>query len=230
MTNKGSPPTFFQSAARAGLRLFFRLLYHSMAWSYDLVAHAVSGGRWQGWVLESAKLLAGKRVLELGYGPGHLQEYLSSNGFSAFGLDESPQMARQAERRLKKKGLAPRLVRGLAQELPYPSAAFDSIVATFPTLYIVEEETLAEIHRVLKPGGRLVVLMASWLTGKSLGERLLASVYRATGQVPGEDQDIAGLTAPYIEAGFQARLRFANLPGSRLMFIVGSKPREDAAQ
>jgi ubiquinone/menaquinone biosynthesis C-methylase UbiE len=174
-------------------------------------------------VFEAAKLIAGPQVLELGYGPGHLQEYLSDSGLSVFGLDESRQMARQAARRLKKKGVPPRLVRGLAQCLPYPSGAFDSVVATFPTLYIVDPDTLAEIHRVLKPGGRLVVLMASWLTGKSFSERLMASVYRVTGQVPDERQDITDFTAPYSEAGFQARLRFVNLPGSRLMFILASK-------
>lgn len=207
------------------MRLFFRLLYHSFSWSYDLVAAAVSAGRWRSWVLEAAKLIQGPRVLELGYGPGHLQEHLAGAGWEVFGLDESMQMARQAARRLSSGNFSHHLARGIAQRLPFPTHSFDTIVATFPTPYIIEPDTLAEILRVLKPGGRLVVLIASWITGKSPLERILHTIFRVTGQAPDEHLELSGVIEPYQEAGFQARLRFVNLPGSRLMFILAGKSR-----
>ena len=77
------------------MRLFFHLLYHSFAWTYDLVASVVSFGRWKGWAKETLKLINGPRVLELGFGPGHLQAGLHAAGMEPFGLDESSQMARQ---------------------------------------------------------------------------------------------------------------------------------------
>ncbi len=125
------------------MRLFFRLLYHSMSWSYDLVAAVVSLGRWKDWVKRALPLLAGPRVLELGFGPGHMQGLLLSAGLSPFGLDESRQMARQAQKRLLRQRQNPRLARGLAQHLPFASGTFNSVVATFPTLYIVDPQTLA---------------------------------------------------------------------------------------
>jgi ubiquinone/menaquinone biosynthesis C-methylase UbiE len=207
------------------MRQFFRLLYHPFAWTYDWVAGAVSLGRWKQWVLASQALIRGDRVLELGFGPGHLQEKLLAEGRFACGLDESWQMVRQARGRLARRSLAPRLARGLAQNLPYPSGAFHTVVATFPTLYIVDPATLAEIGRVLAPDGRLVVLMSAWITGRSFKERFLQQVFRATAQVPPDDQDISEFLGPYQAAGFQASLRFTELPGARLMFIIASKPK-----
>lgn len=206
------------------MRLFFSLLYHSMAWTYDLVADIVSVGRWKHWVSTAAGLLHGPRVLELGFGPGHLQAKMHGTGIQAFGLDESMQMNRQTRRRLLGKKHTPRLSRGLAQNLPYSDGAFNSVVATFPTLYIVDPSTLSDIHRVLAPGGRLVVLLGAWITGKRPADRFAAWLFRATGQLPPEDKEIGGLMEEYTKAGFQAGLRFVDLPGSRVLFIIAKKP------
>jgi ubiquinone/menaquinone biosynthesis C-methylase UbiE len=211
------------------MRLFFRLLYHSMSWSYDLVATVVSLGRWKDWVKQALPLISGTRVLELGFGPGHMQGYLASAGNIPFGLDESRQMARQARRRLLRQRQVPRLARGLAQHLPFASRAFNSVVATFPTLYIVDPQTLAEIRRVLTPGGRLVVLSTAWVTGKSLPERIMSWVFNITGESPSEEINLAKIVAPFTEAGFQASIRFAEPKGSRLMFIVAKVPLQPKA-
>lgn len=205
------------------MRLFFRLLYHSFAWSYDVVARSVSLGRWNDWVQASLKLVSGPCVLELGYGPGHLQALMAEKGMAPFGLDESWQMARQARKRLAHQGAAIRLTRGLAQHLPFAGQAFNGVVATFPTQYILESETLHEILRVLKPGGRLVVLWATWITGNSLRERLLRKLYHATNESPAENVDLVRFVEPYQQAGFRASLRFIELPGARLMFIIANK-------
>jgi ubiquinone/menaquinone biosynthesis C-methylase UbiE len=209
----------------AAMRLFFRLLYHPFSWAYDLVASSVSLGRWKRWVLAAVPLLHGPRILELGFGPGHLQVHLHEQGIEIFGLDESMQMTQQAQRRLRSQGAAPRLARGLAQHLPYPDASFQSVAATFPTQYIVDPLTLAEIMRVLVPGGRLVVLMSTWITGKRARDRALQKIYQATAQVPPEGQELSEFVTPYDQAGFQTSLRFTELPEARLMFIIAQKPR-----
>ncbi|RPJ42570.1 MAG: class I SAM-dependent methyltransferase, partial [Chloroflexi bacterium] len=130
------PDTFLSRAGTAFMRLFFRLLYHPLARSYDLVAATVSLGRWKSWVKSTTGLLAGPCVLELGFGPGHMQIHLAQAGYTPFGLDESWQMAHQARRRVLRSGQPARLARGLAQHLPFGEGSFNSAVATFPTNYI----------------------------------------------------------------------------------------------
>lgn len=220
--------SLLRQLANAFMRVFFHLLYHSMAWTYDLVAAIVSVGRWRGWTQAAASRISGPRVLELGYGPGHLQVHLNTAGIQVFGLDESHQMSRQAARRLKASGYSNRLTRGKAQSLPYKGETFDSVLATFPTHYIFDPQTLAEIHRVLRPGGRLVVLMAAWITGYNLADRLMAFVNRITGQVPPPDYELDIFTLPYTKAGFQVGLQFEDRPGSRLMLVLALKEVKDS--
>lgn len=166
----------------AFLRFFFHHLYHNLAWMYDFVAWTVSIGRWRNWGRATLPHLSGKRILELGFGPGHLQSSLTAAGFQTSGLDESPQMCRQASRNLRKNGFLPALTRGHAQSLPFQDEAFDSIVATFPSEYIFAPQTLAEAERVLKPGGRLVVALSALPGGANLFERVAAWLFRFTGQ------------------------------------------------
>lgn len=210
------------------LRIFFRLLYYEFAWSYDWVAWLVSAGRWQSWVHSIMPHLRGGRLLELGHGPGHLQAALADNHKFVIGVDRSPYMSRQAARRLRQAGHQPRLVNSYAQSMPFPQAAFEIVFSTFPSEYITHPETLAEVFRLLAPGGRLVVLPGAWITGKSLTERLAAALFRLTGQSP--PQDISEATQPFLErlekVGFSAQSWTETTPSGVLLFIAGEKPQD----
>jgi len=199
------------------------MLYHPLAWTYDYVAAVVSVGRWQRWVRSAADQLSGRRVLELGYGPGHLQVFLNQLGYQVFGLDESWQMAHQASRKLLHRGLPCRIGRGLGQRLPYAPDSFDNVVATFPTQYIFQPETLSEITRVLAVHGRLVVLLAAWITGTGLADRAAALLFRVTGQVPQIDEMDEELLGSFERAGLKAKFREIGQAGAKLLFIVAEK-------
>jgi ubiquinone/menaquinone biosynthesis C-methylase UbiE len=138
------------------VRRIFHHFYHEFAWTYDGVAWVVSAGLWVRWALVALPRLRG-RILELGFGPGHLQLALAPRP-SVAGLDASPQMSGITARRLRRAGYQPRLACGIAQALPFASAAFDTVVATFPAEYILDPRTHAEIRRVLAPHGRLIVV------------------------------------------------------------------------
>jgi len=141
------------------LTFFYRLLYHSFAFAYDAVAAVVSFGQWIDWIRTTLPYVQGACVLEIGHGPGHLQSILNeatgtpqaSSSLFVAGLDESAQMGRITRRRLVRAGIgSPRLARSLAQAIPFQADAFDTVVSTFPSIFIFQMDTLAEVHRVLR--------------------------------------------------------------------------------
>jgi ubiquinone/menaquinone biosynthesis C-methylase UbiE len=200
------------------MRLFFYLIYQPMAWIYDLVAWSVSLGRWKDWVLSVLPYLDGQPVLELGHGPGYLQIALAERGVKAFGLDFSRQMGRLARRRLEKLGYAQHIARGRSQALPFRSAAFSRLVATFPSDYIFHPATLAEAHRILAPGGRLVLAPLAWITGKSILDRAARWLFHITGEAPEWNEQ---WLQPFQDAGFVLRQQqFIELHGSRVLVLV----------
>ncbi len=173
---------FALCAQRCAVRWGFERLYREFAWTYDTVAAAVSGGLWRRWALATLPFLKG-RVLELGFGPGHLQLALAFGSHSACGLDASPQMIAIARRRLRRAGRPVRLAQGRAQQIPFAPAVFDTVLATFPAEYIADPRTHAEIRHVLAPGGRVVILPLAQLD-RSLYARLVDLAYRLTLQAP----------------------------------------------
>ena len=199
------------------MRVFFRLLYHPFAFTYDLVADTVSFGRWQEWVATVLPFIEGTRVLELGHGPGHLQKILLGRGGFAVALDESPQMVGLARRRL---GPLARLTRGLAQALPFQSGTFHTIVSTFPTKYIFEDQTIAEMRRCLSDGGRLVILPVAWPHSP-----ILNWLYRATGESPAAlNASIASrFQDPFRRAGFDTAAEVVEVRSSTLLIVTARK-------
>ncbi|HET9494037.1 MAG TPA: methyltransferase domain-containing protein [Chloroflexia bacterium] len=162
------------------LKLAFESLYGPFAWAYDWVSRTFFMGQWRVWQRAALPHLRGTRVLELGMGTGNLQIDMARAGLQPVGIDLSPQMLRQARRKWKRLGIAPfRMCRARATALPFPDAAFDSVVSTFPSEYIADERTLAEVSRVLRPGGRLVVVPGGWLNPKGAKGRALEGVSRA---------------------------------------------------
>jgi ubiquinone/menaquinone biosynthesis C-methylase UbiE len=206
------------------------LLYHQFAWAYDLVAWIVSAGEWQNWVLSILPDLDGGRVLELGYGPGHLQVALYQKGASPVGIDASSQMASIAFKRVLGAGFNPLLVSGYAQFLPFQDNNFDFVLASFPTNYILDPLTLSEAYRVLKPAGKFTMLPLARPTGNSLISIALGWLFRLTGQAPAHasDQVLPELKATYLDpcqqAGFIATIAYQKVRSGELWLITAIKP------
>lgn len=163
--------------------LGFRLLYNDLAWLYDTVSWLTSKGLWRRWQRTVWPWLPGSgRVLEIGFGPGHLLADLATADYEAIGLDLSPAMLHLARRRLQRHGLPAHLCRGYAEALPFAAAIFDAVVLTFPTALVYEPACLHHLARVLRPGGRLLVVEMATLNGRGLLDRGLEWLYCITGQ------------------------------------------------
>jgi ubiquinone/menaquinone biosynthesis C-methylase UbiE len=98
----------------------------------------------------------GRRILDAGCGAGPLSAALRDRGAIMSGFDLSTAMIELARRRLGEG--ADLTVADLAKPLPYADAAFDDVVASLVLHYLEDwTEPLAELRRVLKVGGRLIL-------------------------------------------------------------------------
>lgn len=102
---------------------------------------------------------ASGRVLDLGAGTGESFKHFPAAVSELVALDPDPLMLRQARRRLVEAKMPVRLVRGVGERLPFADETFDTAVVAL-VLCTVEnlDATVAELNRVLRPGGRLLLM------------------------------------------------------------------------
>ena len=94
-----------------------------------------------------------RRVLEVGCGPGEAAERIAASGADVEALDISERMVELARSR----GVAARV--GDVQKLPFEDGVFDAALAAWMLYHVPEvERAIAELARVLRPGGRLVAV------------------------------------------------------------------------
>lgn len=107
-------------------------------------------------MLRLAGDVAGRRILDAGCGSGPLSAALRANGSVVTGFDVSAAMVDLARQRLGED--ADLHVADLAAPLPFGDAEFDDVVASLVLHYLEDwSGALAELRRVLKPGGRLIL-------------------------------------------------------------------------
>ena len=101
----------------------------------------------------------------------------------AAGIDPSPEMIAAASRKASRMGLEIEFRLGVMKSLPYPGATFDVVTSSLMMHHLspdLRAKGLAEIYRVLKPGGRLLVADTMRPTG-FLGKHLFASLAKRHG-------------------------------------------------
>jgi ubiquinone/menaquinone biosynthesis C-methylase UbiE len=126
-------------------------------------------GEYERLARELAKdLLGNARVLEIAPGPGFLSIALAKLGpFKVTGLDISQSFVQMASEYAKREGVVARFIHGSASDIPLEDGLFDLIVCRAAFKNFSEPlKALNEMHRVLKPGGRAIVIDlrkdASW--------------------------------------------------------------------
>jgi SAM-dependent methyltransferase len=137
----------------------FETLYRNR-YLYRFASTIPFAGQWRVWQRLVLPRLHGMDVLELGCGLGDLQVDMLRAGYHCRAVERSPAMVAAARDTLRRHrgGDPSRIIQGSAQSLPFSDSSFDSVVSTFPSEYIHDPNTIAEVERVLRPGGRLIVI------------------------------------------------------------------------
>ncbi|MDD3447904.1 MAG: bifunctional demethylmenaquinone methyltransferase/2-methoxy-6-polyprenyl-1,4-benzoquinol methylase UbiE [Gammaproteobacteria bacterium] len=142
-------------------------VFHSVADKYDLMNDLMSLGihrLWKRFTIELSGVRGGQRVLDLAGGTGDLAARFSrmvGPGGGVVLCDINDSMLRVGRERLADRGAVGNIhyVQADAEALPYPDNHFDCITIAFGLRNVTHKEAaLASMNRVLKPGGRLLVL------------------------------------------------------------------------
>jgi ubiquinone/menaquinone biosynthesis C-methylase UbiE len=134
---------------------------------------------WGGRLRKALPYLRGPKVLEVSFGTGYLMSRYAHK-HEAWGLDQSEDMIKQANMRLTAKGMRATLVRGDAHAMPFPDDSFDCLLNTDAfSLYSDSQRAMNEFFRVLKPGGRLVLMEVNHPSEKTAGAALVLTLVRA---------------------------------------------------
>jgi demethylmenaquinone methyltransferase/2-methoxy-6-polyprenyl-1,4-benzoquinol methylase len=150
-------------------------MFDRIARRYDLLNRVLSLGldrRWRRKAAAALELGAGARVLDLACGTGDLAlAILGRHPDAAMsGLDPSRAMLDIAADKAARRGVPLALEVGIAEELPFEDAAFDGVSIAFGLRNVPDRaRALAEMARVTRPGGRVVVLELGEPRGRLLG-------------------------------------------------------------
>ncbi|MEQ9726470.1 bifunctional demethylmenaquinone methyltransferase/2-methoxy-6-polyprenyl-1,4-benzoquinol methylase UbiE [Pseudomonas sp. WHRI 8822A] len=224
-------------------------VFHSVAAKYDLMNDLLSGGMhrlWKRFTIELSGVRSGNRVLDIAGGTGDLARQFSrivGETGEVVLADINASMLKVGRDRLLDRGVSGNIsfVQADAEKLPFPDNHFDCVTIAFGLRNVTHKEAaIASMLRVLKPGGRLLVLEFSKpkssllskiydtysfnlmpLVGKLVTNDADSYRYLAESIRMHPDQDT--LKAMMLDAGFD-RVTYHNMTGGIVALHRGIKP------
>lgn len=165
MTTKHNTHFGFKTVAEADKAKKVGEVFHSVASKYDLMNDVMSAGLHRGWkrfAVEISGVNQGDKILDIAGGSGDLSK-LFAQKVGADGLviltDINASMLSVGRDRMLDAGLNVPALQCDAEKLPFPDNHFDCVIVAFGLRNMTHKDlALAEMQRVLKVGGRLLVL------------------------------------------------------------------------
>lgn len=159
----------------------FDRFYTAIAVAYELAVKVLPF--WKRWLRSTLPHVRGPRVLEVSFGTAYLLPELAAR-FETCGIDYNERMVARASKMLARRGIAAEVRQANVESLPYPDACFDSIVNTMAfTAYPDGRRALAEMQRVLKPGGTLVMVDVDYPRDRNRAGMWMTRFWIAAGDI-----------------------------------------------
>ena len=134
-------------------------------------------------LLESWKIPADARLLDVACGSGQVAILAARAGLAATGVDIAPNSIKQARARAAAEGLTAQFDEGDAEQLPYEDSSFDVVVSMVGAMFAPRPELVAaELTRVCRPGGRII--MVNWTPAGFVGH-LFKAIAKHVPPAPG---------------------------------------------
>lgn len=144
---------------------YVRSLFDSIAYRYDLLNHLLSGGidfYWRRRAVQYLKDIRPRRILDVATGTADFAiATLRLNPQEVIGVDIAEEMLKIGRAKLQKRGLDSTITlqTGEAEHLGFETGSFDAAIVAFGARNFEHlEQGLAEMNRILRPGGKIVVL------------------------------------------------------------------------
>ncbi|MCB1167982.1 MAG: class I SAM-dependent methyltransferase [Leptospiraceae bacterium] len=191
--------------------------YDWMSRVYDLFMFIFP--RWKVWIRSVLPHIVGSEILEVSFGPGYLlTRYATKSYYRVSGIDFNKRMVALAQKKMSKLGAMVELRQGKVEQLPYDDASFDTVINTMAfTGYPDGDRALAEMKRVLRHGGRLLLVDFDYPKNRNRAGYWLVRFAEKVGDI------VKDIGAALDRAGFAYEDRAIGGFGSVHLFICTKK-------
>jgi len=156
--------------------------YNWMARGYD--AFMIVFPLWKKWIKKVIPYIKGKKILEVSFGSGYLMTQYAKKDFDIYGVDYNEKMLEITSKKILAKNINAKLSNANVEKLPFSDNTFDTVINTMAfTGYPDGDKAMAELKRVLKKDGNLLLVDFDYPKNRNLFGYLIVRLWERLGDI-----------------------------------------------
>lgn len=156
--------------------------YNWMAKGYD--AFMTVFPLWKNWIKKVIPYIEGKKILEVSFGSGYLMSQYAKDDLDIYGIDYNEKMLELTSKKMRSKNIDAKLSKENVEKLPFPDSTFDTVINTMAfTGYPDGDKAMSELKRVLKKGGKLLLVDFDYPKDRNLFGYLIVRLWEKFGDI-----------------------------------------------